>query len=360
MIPTVPQIEMIIEKANLSPTPDNCQPWEFEWNGETLSVLHLPERSKHPLNPGQLASILTLGCLIESIELAASELGLKSVSEIGPFDDGVRSRWAVVRFLETNVQADPLAKALSQRTTDRRIYKGGSEILDSLVLPSKNAGAQADKITKFSDDLIDYVVKTELFLPNHPTVLPGIMKWVRFSRKEARESGDGLSWRNMLARTWEVPSMWIMQNFPWTAPLFRPAVRVSHGSRSKEQLLSSAGAICISIKLVDEKIERSDLVDAGRLMLRTWLKVNQSGFGVQPLSLSTLPLIYRVTGNADDFFKQQSDLLVQGEDILRREFSISRDRLPVWMMRTGLSSPLPEKMRTFRKPARSKLTLLNK
>lgn len=349
-------IQSIVEKSKFSPSPDNCQPWEFEWNGEMLSVFHLSGLSKHPLNPGNLASILALGCLLESIDLAASEFRLKTVCEVGMLDPGDRARWVNMWFERSTGEVDPLAEMVSKRTTDRRTYQGGSEVLDTFALPQNSSGAQVHKITKITPDIMEYVVKTELFLTDHQAVLPAIMKWVRFSMRHARESADGLSWRNMLVKIWEVPSMMIIRSFPATARLFRPFVRKSHASRTKSQLLSSAGIICVSVKLKDGKIFPRDLVDAGRLSLRTWLKLTEFGFGAQPLSFSTLPLIYRRTGNDDDFFKSQSLLIVEGEEVLRRHFSIAPDRLPVWMYRTGMSPDLPPEMRTFRKPA--KLTLV--
>ncbi len=357
MTATLPQIEIIVAKANLSPTPDNCQPWEFEWDGETLSVFHLADRAKHPLNPAELASIVTLGCLVESIDLAASEHKLKTICEAGPFSSGPRARWAAIRFGASKGEVETLAAILTLRATDRRLYNGGTEVLAALTLPSQNTGATAHKITNVPPALLEYILDTEQFLPDHRSVLPGIMQWVRFSLRHARESGDGLSWRNMLVRFWEVPSMMIMKALPVAAVIFRPAIRVSHRSRTKAQLLSSAGAICVSIKQTGGKIELTDLVDAGRLMLRNWLKLNEAGFGVQPLSLSTLPLVYRATGNADEFFMSRSDLLIKGEKILRQHFLIAEDRLPVWMIRTGLSPRLPAEMRTFRKPAGANLTI---
>lgn len=350
------QVTDIINKAFWAPSPDNCQPWHFEWDGTWLSIFHNSERSSHPLNPRNLASLIMLGCLIEAIAIAASEHGLKTNFEIAPLSDDNHACWAKSRLAPSDQSRDPLANSLTSRTTDRRLFNGGADVLAKFA-ESRNANTESHVLVKIPANLEAYIIESEQFLVDHPRVLPAIMHWVRFTLKGARETGDGISWRNMLAKFWEVPTMILVRDFPGTTGIFRPAVRRSHRTRTEAQLRSSAGVVMVSVKLTNGRAEKTDLIHAGRLMLRTWLQLSTMGFGVQPLSLSTLPVVYRNFDVMDEFFVSKVELIDKGLSVLRQSFGLADNRLPVWMLRTGKSTPLPEVLRTFRRPTEAVLKI---
>ena len=72
-------IYRIVEAAMQAPSGDNCQPWRFEWNGHELCVSHNEEKARHAFNRANHASYISLGCVLESISIAASHENLKAV-----------------------------------------------------------------------------------------------------------------------------------------------------------------------------------------------------------------------------------------------------------------------------------------
>jgi hypothetical protein len=58
-----------------APSGDNTQPWSFAWDGETLSVLFTPEKTRHVLDAGLSAARIALGCLLGIVETDAAHLG---------------------------------------------------------------------------------------------------------------------------------------------------------------------------------------------------------------------------------------------------------------------------------------------
>ena len=69
---TTKAIERIVQAAAQAPSGDNCQPWRFVWDGKTLTIGHDEERARHGFNRVNHASCLSLGCVLESIHIAAS------------------------------------------------------------------------------------------------------------------------------------------------------------------------------------------------------------------------------------------------------------------------------------------------
>ncbi len=343
----------ILERARSAPTPDNVQQWRFHLHGETLFVEHQESLANHPLNPANLTSVLTLGCMLEAIKIAATHFGLVTEVQLDRFPAGENEVWAKINFVGGEAPLDELFSALEHRTTDRRLFRKGFEKLPVQKLKLLSDSRAEIHLAPVSRDLVDYIVNTEDFLPKHPGALPAVLKWVRFSLSSARRTGDGLSWHNMGVKFWELPVIKLIQSFPGIVTILRPGLLPPHRARTRAQVASSAAVIAVSIPYragAVPSIAPIDIVQAGRTMFRAWLELTKAGFAVQPLSLSSLPIYYDRSNQLDDFFTSQKALIRNGEKLLRDELGISLDRLPVWMFRTGLGEPLPEHLRTFRRP----------
>jgi len=349
-------IQRVVTKAVCSPSGDNTQPWTFAWDGTTLNVIHQQSLASHPLNPAGIASMISCGCVLEAITIAATEFHCSTSFTLGDFQAG-DSVWARVRFGPSTSSPDPLSEVISQRTTDRRLFKKGGLPVPTLksIAAQEHAYAPA-RIHWTSDvegDLTDYIIDAEKIMITHPDILPAVFKWVRFTMKQAHLTRDGLSWRNMPLRIWEIPTVALIREFPGTLKFFRGAILPQHCTRIREQLHSSAGVILISVPAVQGNF--TDVVQAGRLMMRTWLSLTQLSYGVQPLTLCSNPIYWSRQDLLDVHFQKNAAMYEKGRGLLQEIFSIPADRLPIWMIRTGLSTPLPEKMRTFRRPVEQTL-----
>lgn len=349
---TLSQRQSILETAVQAPSGDNSQPWIFAWSEDVLTITHDAMRSQHPLNPGQSASALMLGCLLETIEIAALDVGFEiSVKLLNLASEG-KSPWAEVRFSSTTQAPDPLSQYIRIRSTDRREYKKGHlspELFQDIKAnEQKYFPAQMHFVSKVETDLQDYIIDAEQNLIDHTDILPEVMKWTRFTMSKARKTGDGISWRNMLAKVWELPVMYLMLKFPKLLNAVRPEMVRQHRARTMKQLNSAAGLVCVSTKKTAIPLEGA--VQAGRLMMRVWLRLTQLGFGVQPISLATLPILFHHENVMDSFFSQKLNFFKKGEQLLKKTFHVPPENFPTWMIRTGISTPLPKELRTFRRP----------
>lgn len=342
----------IIAKAARAPSGDNTQPWSFTWQDQTLTIVFNPTKAVHVLDAGLSAAKISLGCVMESVAIAASEYGFATRAEYLDFG-GEDLTAARVAFLNDGTKPDPLVDAIATRNTDRRVFKKGPmptpELTEVLQNFDESAGVGVHWVDSLGPDLFQYIVAAESLVSNHPKIFPDTVKWIRFSEQEIKRTQDGMPWRGAGINVFQYPAMRFLRAVPSAFPwLSRAGMKQVYAARMRRLLRSSAGLFCISTSRHDSLA----LVDVGRLAMRVWLRLTQLGYGVQPLTISSLSLYNAKIGVLDaESVRLFGKRYEEGERILRRAFRIPPDSFPVWMFRTGLSSPLPSAWFTQRKEA---------
>lgn len=346
---TVEQIASLIERVR-APSGDNSQPWNFEWDGRTLRIFHNPIRAAHPLDPDGCASKLAFGCLVRAVEIAAADLGFAVSMQQTSNDDSLKRCWIKLNFSKSEaLNGRELAPFLALRSADRRAFQGGTLTLaqfeSTLKIMDQFSPAQFHLLETRDAEFTNYICESEEVMGRHAEILPAVLKWVRFSFAEAKRVGDGLTWRNLGVKLWEVPMLPLIKNFPKIMRLAKLTMPAQQNSRARAQLESSAGVVCITLP----RSALADLLPAGRLMMQVWLELTKCGYGVQPLTLASTLVYANKMNLLDASFDHK--FYERGEEILRRKFGFSDDQFPVWMIRTGKSTPLPIELGTFRLPS---------
>ena len=357
---TEEQIRRIVAAAGQSPSGENCQPWTFRWDGRTLCVLHDPVRAAHSLDCANNSSFLTLGCLLESIRVAASVEGLATVGHLSlpvpagaasPDPSGVPTVWAEVTFAENRAGPDPLAEWLPRRCTDRRLYEGGSAADPVFSAISEDAAQFGNCSVYFQGDyspeLLGYLQEAETYIWRHEAAHRDLMKWMRFSRREEEATRDGLPWRSLAVNYPQSRVLRLCRSFRIQGVLNKTGFLWQIQRMLKRQVESSAALLCITVAAPGSE----NLVEAGRLGLRAWLRLNRCGYGVAPMSIAS-GSVYNATSGAlpPDARPEFVLLFRRGLALLRRTFRFSEEEIPVWMFRSGRSPTLPERARARRLP----------
>ncbi|MGF1607497.1 MAG: hypothetical protein ACFB22_14290 [Rhodothalassiaceae bacterium] len=115
-------LRRLLERARWAPSGDNEQPWRFELLGGDRIRVHVqytPGTNIYEFADGR-PTWIAIGCLLESLRLAASQ-------------EGRGCRWEAVdqdaRIIEVDVsrdasvRPDPLAEQIERRSVDRRAYR---------------------------------------------------------------------------------------------------------------------------------------------------------------------------------------------------------------------------------------------
>jgi hypothetical protein len=347
-----------VRAALLAPSGDNCQPWSFSWDGKVLCIFHSEFRGRHALNPANHASLISLGAVLECMRIAASSDGYAVESTINWENVGTESAWAEVRFAAAVTVADKLAEWLDRRCTDRRRYRGGqldAPCLRAIAAENEKNKQVAVRVAPLTPALIEFIAGCEGYVWSHPAPHRDLMRWIRFNRKEAELSRDGMHWRNLAVRWWQSRVLYLISHWRRQRWVNRMGFLAERQRLVREELKSSAGVLVFSAP--GREVAR--LPEVGRLALRTWLQLNAGGYGVQPLTLASLTVYDAAQGLlTPEVTPEFRTHFEKGEAILRRELGLGPTERPIWMLRFGLSSPLPPGARTLRREIDSVLSWL--
>ena len=348
---TVEQIKSIVAAAARAPTGDNTQPWTFSWDGRILTVWFDPSKARHVLDAGLSATKISLGCVLESASIAASAHGLSTESKFIGLSPAERQRAAELSFITSNQKPDTLLDAVGKRTTDRRPFRKGVLPVGDLTavwqLFDERELVRPDFVDSIPPDLYDYIIEAESLVTQHPSIFLDTLPWIRLNDRETARTLDGMPWRGTGVSVLQYPALHLMRAVPRLFPLLsRSGMKRIHTATVKRLLDSSAGLLCISTAEPGTQA----LISAGRLTMRLWLRLTQLGYGVQPLTISSLSVYNARIGVLDGASARLfGSRYAEGEEILRRAFRMPAGNVPVWMLRTGLSSPLPSSWLTPRK-----------
>ena len=356
---TTEQLKALVALAARAPSGDNTQPWTFSWDGQILTVIFDPTKAHHVLDAGMSAPKISLGCITESSAIAASAYELSIHSSFLELEPGKAGAAAQVSFVKDGRASDPLLDALPKRNTDRRLFqKGlmpGKELTTVWEQFEHRDSVPVHFVDSIAPDLFEYVTAAENLVSRHPTIFRDTAPWIRFSESEVMRTNDGMPWRGAGISPFEYPVLRFVRAFP---DIFRvvslSGMRVVYSRKVQQLLRSSAGLFCVSVR--DQG--PFALVRVGQLAMRLWLRLTQLGYGVQPLTISSLSLYNATIGVLDENSRKLFGArYARGEGIVRKAFSIPADSTPVWMFRTGRSSALPASWFTRRKGLESSLKI---
>ena len=196
--------------------------------------------------------------------------------------------------------------------------------------------------------MLQYMAECETFMFQDQKAFSDVMKMVRFRQSEFESSWDGMPAASLGI---DFVGRWVlhfMKRNPKALPVFRRAGLLSVTKRNlKDKMKSSGGLLCIAVRDTNKMI----LIDAGRMILRVWVRLNQNGFGVQPLSASSLLVYNAASGDLNRIFPTPwVEHFKRGTQFLRDAFELADSEMPIWTIRYGLASPIPDGMRTRRRP----------
>lgn len=184
-------IEMV-RYATLAASGHNTQPWKFAIRPDVIEI-H-PDYSRHlpVVDPDNRELWISLGCALENLLLAAQAAGYAPEVAYPAVDEVIR-----VQLTADTPQTSPLFDAIPQRQTTRSVYDSQpvpAADLDTVQALPVEPGVSLRFLTAPAEmeKALAYVNEGNLRQFADRAFMDELISWLRFNKKEAMASLDGL------------------------------------------------------------------------------------------------------------------------------------------------------------------------
>lgn len=231
------QMREMIRYATLAPNGHNTQPWKFSIKENAIEIFPDYSRQLPVVDSNHRELWISLGCALENLLLAAAASGY-AANVLYPSTNEV----ITVNLTKDTPQPNPLVKAIPVRQNTRSEYNGQPVNQADLNLLQEIQG-EPGVVTQFLTDsekietALEYVNQGNLVQYADTAFLDELIDWLRFNKKEALRSRDGLYSR--CSGNPEVPR-WLGKSFvAGTKPQ-------QQADLDAKKLRSSSGAVVIA------------------------------------------------------------------------------------------------------------------
>lgn len=189
----VPELGDFIRYATLAASGHNTQPWRFHIGQDRIEILPDLSRRTPVVDPDDHHLFASLGCAAENLAIAAGAGGRPGVLRFNPASDGS----VEFAFGGSPEVGSALFHAIPKRQSTRAIYDGRSVSASDLQLLSDAAAIPGVDLILITDRTQMNAVRDLVVTGNSAQIADAafvreLKHWLRFSPREALETGDGL------------------------------------------------------------------------------------------------------------------------------------------------------------------------
>lgn len=338
----------ILQQIQRVPSPENTQPWTFRYAHEKLEVFWAPQSGKHFFDTRDHAACLSLGGLLEYLDIAASTHHLQIQAEqVEPSFDG-RIPALILSLQVRRSEASPLASALNLRHTNRTQFEP-TELhathLQMLKLISKDFPYLQLSFEKaLSPSILEALAQLESEFWTYPEYLNDLLNNICFEQQDWERQRSGLFYKELGLASHELIPLLAAKKFPQIQKIL-PHLGVRHFVRThNENLLRNSKMLIIGVR----EPNPDSLIDVGRAGMRVWLYLNQNQIAVHPMTALALQVFELNAGLLPGFIQgRHKDLLGKVSQLYQQELKMP---YPVWVLRYGAANPKYKTCTSLRRP----------
>jgi hypothetical protein len=246
-----------------APSAHNTQPWTVDYRADEIVIGADPDRSLPGSDPTGRDLALGLGAFAETCLIVAADAGLSVGCDLS---DPRR-----IRLLPAARPYDTMFHAAD--IDARRVARGpyGEGLLDLVILAALEPGIVHVRSRALAADLSE----ADRWMFGTPPVARELRAWLRLNPRDPRYHRDGLTDRALgLSRLEARVLSGALRSYRLTRRLGLPALLAASG----RNVLRYEGSVLVLTG------HDTDLREAGRRLLRTWLLLGRFGLAVHPLS----------------------------------------------------------------------------
>lgn len=273
------QMRELIRYATLAANGHNTQPWKFAIQADVIEIQPDYTRSLPIVDPTHRELWISLGCALENLLVAARATGYATEVTYPTTAESIH-----IRLTADTPQPSRLFDAIEHRQNTRSEYDGQpiqiADLAEVQALPLE-PGVVLQYVLNSPqvETVLDYVNQGNLRQYADPAFVAELVDWLRFNKKEAMASLDGLFTR--ASGNPEVPR--------WLGRLFMAVTKPQQqADADAKKLRSSSGAVVIA-SASDDKVT---WIRTGQVYERLALKLTslniKSAFLNQPIEVPAL------------------------------------------------------------------------
>lgn len=347
--------EFIVQAGIQAPSGENTQPWLFSIIDNTITVKINPKGDFSFFNINQRAAILSSGCVIENIKIAASIFGLSCDIQFNKGNIEETLEIAQIHLINDKTERDALFRSIWDRCSNRKQYskeKIAPYVFNEIRSIAKEfEGVELNIIEDRKDlkDLRSALIKVGIARTENPDVHKFLHYHIRPTFEIAQEEKTGFPLDNLEAGA---PGNFILNlTKNWGVMNFLNSLGFAKLMSSKvEEGVANCGA-CILLTVPDNSA--LNYVKGGQALERIWLKLTEMGVATQPMTTINFFNLRRQLKGMESFDPKHHQLIKESVAAFSKLFpSVNMDTHgQIMLMRIGYSKGI--KTWTVRHQAKS-------
>ena len=270
------QLLFLLRFAILAPSGHNSQPWEFSIGGNTIKIFANKERSLAQSDPDRRQLMVSIGCALENLLLAADYYGFKVGVDYLPEGEkqDLISRIIIEKAGERKNDDQHLIFSIPHRCTNRNKYRDQLLPQDFLV-----------RIKSLSTNNLIVTVVTEKKLKDAVADVVNIAQIEAMEDDLFREELSHYVKSNLTMAKTGMPGFTLGMPLPISLIASRLIKKVNMSKKTMkkdDELLKLYTPVFILVSAVsDDNVSR---VKAGQILERIWLMATKEGLSCAPLA----------------------------------------------------------------------------
>lgn len=193
-------LEHFVYYATLAPSGHNTQPWKFKIDDDSISIYPDYSRRLPVVDSDNHALFISLGCALENVIIAADHKGYNASIEFQPTEskEHIKVRFTTHHHIPHDSR---LYHSIEKRQVTRNKYTERQipeSDIQRLIDTSKQEGVQVKVFHKNGfKEIIPLIEEANLLQFNNKQFKNELMKWIRYSDKQAKKTNDGLKGTSM-------------------------------------------------------------------------------------------------------------------------------------------------------------------
>ncbi|MCB1760735.1 MAG: hypothetical protein KDI68_13245 [Gammaproteobacteria bacterium] len=285
----------LMEAGAQAPSFYNAQPWRFRSDTDSIELWLDPAADSSLYDWHNALSILSCGGVLENIQLAADELGLKTDVEIAP----APGHSALLARVTADFDAPETSTSPSDQDLAAAIWRRHTNTLqfDSVPLEERQRLALTDAIVNSpavtlhllegpqqKERIFAAVAQAEQVRFAREDLHRHLHRMIRWTEAEASSNRTGLTLPAMGACGFGETFFRMTRSWPVMKTMNLFGAYRDQAKRANEGLKNCSAVGLLTIRQGDDRA----LLEAGRAMERLWLTATATGLDLQPHTVITI------------------------------------------------------------------------